>query len=66
VVFVLVKFFQHDPVTARQIMLHVHTRGMGIAGVFPFDVAETKVHQVIEFSRENEMPLRCSLRRSEC
>jgi len=67
VVYVLMKFFRHDGATARKIMLHVHTRGVGVAGVFPFDIAETKVHQVIEFSREHEMPLQCSLRRSsEC
>jgi ATP-dependent Clp protease adaptor protein ClpS len=45
------------------IMLHVHTKGIGVAGVFPRDLAETKVHLVTEFSRENEMPLRCSLRK---
>jgi ATP-dependent Clp protease adaptor protein ClpS len=66
VVYVLMKFFRHDGTTARKIMLHVHTRGVGVAGVFPFDIAETKVHQVTEFSREHEMPLQCSLRRTEC
>jgi ATP-dependent Clp protease adaptor protein ClpS len=64
VVYVLMKYFQHDGGTARKIMLHVHTRGIGVAGVFPFDIAETKVHQVTEFARANEMPLRSSLRRS--
>jgi ATP-dependent Clp protease adaptor protein ClpS len=65
VVYVLMKYFQHDPTTARQIMLHVHTRGIGVAGVFPFETAETKVHQVIEFAREHEMPLQASLRKSQ-
>ena len=65
VVYVLMKFFQHDATTARKIMLHVHTKGLGVAGVFPFDIAETKVHQVVEFSREHEMPLQSSLRRTE-
>jgi ATP-dependent Clp protease adaptor protein ClpS len=65
VVYVLMKYFQHDPTTARQIMLHVHTRGVGVAGVFPFETAETKVHQVIEFAREHEMPLQASLRKSQ-
>jgi len=65
VVYVLMKFFQHDATTARKIMLHVHTKGIGVAGVFPFDIAETKVHQVVEFSREHEMPLQSSLRRTE-
>ncbi len=66
VVYVLMKFFQHDATAARKIMLHVHTKGIGVAGVFPFDIAETKVHQVVEFSREHEMPLQSSLRRTEC
>jgi ATP-dependent Clp protease adaptor protein ClpS len=63
VVYVLERFFHHDAETARQIMLHVHTRGIGVAGVFSLDIAETKVHQVTEFAREHEMPLRCSLRK---
>jgi ATP-dependent Clp protease adaptor protein ClpS len=63
VVYVLERFFHHDSETARQIMLHVHTKGIGVAGVFPRDLAETKVHLVTEFAREHEMPLRCSLRK---
>lgn len=63
VVYVLERFFHHDPDTARQIMLHVHTKGIGVAGLFPRDVAETKVHLVTEFAKEHEMPLRCSLRK---
>ena len=65
VVYVLMKYFQHDGVTARKIMLHVHTLGIGVAGVYPFEVAETKAHQVVQFARENEMPLQASLRKSE-
>jgi ATP-dependent Clp protease adaptor protein ClpS len=64
VVYVLMKYFQHDAGAARKIMLHVHTRGVGVAGVFPFEIAETKVHQVVQFARENEMPLQASLRKS--
>ena len=64
VVYVLERFFHHDPDTARQIMLHVHTKGIGVAGVYPFEVAETKAHQVVQFARENEMPLQASLRKS--
>jgi ATP-dependent Clp protease adaptor protein ClpS len=63
VVYVLERFFHHDAESARQIMLHVHTKGIGVAGVFPRDLAETKVHLVTEFAREHEMPLRCSLRK---
>jgi ATP-dependent Clp protease adaptor protein ClpS len=65
VVFVLMKYFKHDATTARQIMLHVHTKGVGVAGVFPFDIAETKAHQVVQFAREHEMPLQASVRRSQ-
>ena len=65
VVYVLMKYFQHDGVTARKIMLHVHTRGIGVAGVYPFEVAETKAHQVVQFASENEMPLQASLRKSQ-
>jgi ATP-dependent Clp protease adaptor protein ClpS len=65
VVYVLMKYFQHDGVTARKIMLHVHTKGIGVAGVYPFEVAETKAHQVVQFARENEMPLQASLRKSQ-
>jgi ATP-dependent Clp protease adaptor protein ClpS len=46
-------------------MLHVHTKGVGVAGIFPFEIAETKAHQVVAFARENEMPLQASLRKSE-
>jgi ATP-dependent Clp protease adaptor protein ClpS len=63
VVFVLMKFFHHDADTAQKIMLHVHTKGAGVAGVFTYDVAETKANQVIRFAREHEMPLQCSVRR---
>ena len=65
VVYVLMKYFQHDGVTARKIMLHVHTKGIGVAGIYPFEVAETKAHQVVQFARENEMPLQASLRKSQ-
>jgi ATP-dependent Clp protease adaptor protein ClpS len=63
VVYVLMKFFHHDETTATQIMLHVHTKGIGVAGVYTYDVAETKANQVVRFSREHEMPLQCSVRR---
>jgi ATP-dependent Clp protease adaptor protein ClpS len=63
VVFVLMKFFHHPEEVATQIMLHVHTKGVGVAGVYPYDVAETKAQQVIKFSRDNEMPLVASVRR---
>ena len=66
VVYVLMKFFQHDAATAQQIMLNVHTKGLGVAGVYPRDIAETKAAQVVRYARDNEMPLRCSVQRQAC
>lgn len=61
VVDVLQKFFGMDQEKATQIMLHVHTRGIGVCGVYTRDVAETKVHQVNNYSRENQHPLLCTM-----
>lgn len=61
VVHVLQKFFAIEHEKATQIMMHVHTRGMGICGVFPKDIAETKVVQVNEYSRNNQHPLLCDM-----
>ncbi len=61
VVHVLEIFFGMDRPKATQIMLHVHTRGVGICGVYARDVAETKVYQVNEFSRSHQHPLLCTM-----
>ena len=61
VVWVLQAVFNHDETTATQIMLHVHRTGIGVAGVYPRDVAETRVAQVDALAKENEFPLRCSM-----
>lgn len=61
VVQVLERFFSMNREKATQIMLHVHTRGVGVCGVFSRDVAETKVAQVNDFSRENKHPLKCTM-----
>jgi ATP-dependent Clp protease adaptor protein ClpS len=66
VVYVLMKFFHHDANTANEIMLHVHTKGAGVAGTYPRDIAETKSGQVVSFARKHEMPLECSVRRQSC
>lgn len=61
VVFVLEHFFGMNREKATQVMLHVHTRGMGVCGVFAKDIAETKVAQVNEHARANQHPLLCTL-----
>ncbi len=61
VVHVLERFFGKPQEEAVRIMLHVHQRGVGVCGVFTYEVAETKVTQVIDFARKNEHPLQCTL-----
>lgn len=58
VVLVLIKFFRKSETEATHIMLSVHHSGSGVAGVYPRDVAESKVAQVLDFARENGMPLK--------
>jgi ATP-dependent Clp protease adaptor protein ClpS len=57
VVFVLVSLFGHSLPAATRIMLDVHTRGAGLAGVYPRSVAETKVSEVLAIAERNDMPL---------
>ena len=64
VVEVLRRFFSLTHEKATQVMLNVHTRGRGVAGVYTFEVAETKVILVNDFARENEHPLQCTLEES--
>ena len=59
VVHVLERFFQKNRDQATQIMLHVHNHGVGECGVFTYEVAETKVTQVMDFARQNQHPLQC-------
>ena len=61
VITVLEQFFNKSRQEATEIMLHVHRRGVGICGVFTFEVAETKVAQVMEYARINEQPLQCTM-----
>ena len=61
VVRVVERFFHKNREEATRIMLQVHTRGMGICGVFTREVAETKVRQVTIFAQENQHPLQCTL-----
>lgn len=64
VVEILQKFFAMDREQATRIMLKVHTEGMGICGVFPRDIAHTKVEQVIRYSRSHQHPLQCTMEES--
>ncbi|WP_394689685.1 ATP-dependent Clp protease adapter ClpS [Hoeflea sp.] len=59
VIHVLERFFQKDRDQATRIMLHVHNHGVGECGVFTYEVAETKVTQVMDFARTNHHPLQC-------
>lgn len=64
VVQVLERFFQKDRTNATRIMLEVHMRGRGLCGVYPYEIAETKVAQVNSFSREHQHPLLCTLEKA--
>ena len=61
VVHVLESFFLMNREKATRVMLHVHTRGKGVCGLFTRDIAETKVAQVNEYSRANQHPLLCAM-----
>ncbi len=61
VVYVLERFFNKGAEEATQIMLHVHQRGVGVCGVFTYEIAETKVTQVMDLARQNQHPLQCTI-----
>ncbi len=61
VILILEKFFNKRHEEASRIMLHVHQRGVGVCGVYTFEVAETKVTQVMDFSRQHDHPLQCTM-----
>jgi ATP-dependent Clp protease adaptor protein ClpS len=61
VVLVLEKFFSKNHDEAYHIMMHVHQKGVGVCGVFTYEVAETKVTQVMDFARQNGHPLQCTM-----
>ncbi len=61
VVHILERFFNKNRQEATDIMLHVHRRGVGICGIYTYEVAETKVAQVMDFARANEQPLQCTM-----
>jgi ATP-dependent Clp protease adaptor protein ClpS len=55
--FVLMTVFNHDPESAHRIMLHVHMHGVGVAGIYPYEIAETKARKTMDLAREAEYPL---------
>ena len=61
VVHVLERFFNKSREEATRIMLNVHTRGVGVCGLFTYEVAETKVTQVMDLARQNQHPLQCTI-----
>jgi len=61
VVYVLERFFGISHQQATDIMLTVHNKGIAVVGVFSFEIAETKVTQVMELARRNEHPLQCTM-----
>ena len=64
VVLCLQRFFRMSTEQATQVMLHVHQKGVGVCGVFSYEVAETKVSQVTELARQNQHPLQCTLEKA--
>ena len=55
------KFFSKNQDEATQIMLHVHQKGVGVCGVFTYEVAETKVNQTMDMARQHQHPLQCTI-----
>ena len=64
VVMVLKRFFAMDLEQATRVMLHVHQKGVGVCGIFPYEIAETKVNLVMDFARQNQHPLQCTLEKA--
>ncbi len=65
VVFILEQFFHKSREQATRIMLHVHQKGVGVCGIYTFEVAETKVAQVMDLARRNEHPLQCTMEKED-
>ena len=64
VVEILVTVFHKQPVDATRIMLDVHKKGRGVVGLYPYDIAATKVKQVKEMARQREFPLKCVMEKA--
>jgi ATP-dependent Clp protease adaptor protein ClpS len=61
VVLTLQRYFKMSIEDATRVMLHVHQRGVGVCGIFTYEVAETKVNQVMDFARQHQHPLQCTM-----
>ncbi len=64
VVLCLQRFFRMSIEDATRVMLHVHQKGVGVCGVFSYEIAETKVEQVMDFARQNQHPLQCTMEKA--
>ena len=64
VVYVLKRFFHMNLEQATRVMLQVHQKGVGVCGIFPYEIAETKVNQVMDFAKQNQHPLQCTLEKA--
>ena len=64
VIYLLKSFFNKSNEEATKIMLHVHQNGIGVCGVFSYEIAETKVIQVLDTSRKNNHPLQCTMEKA--
>ena len=64
VVYVLQKFFNKNQEEATQIMLHVHRKGIGVCGIYTYEVAEVKSKVVVDFSKKNQHPLQCTIEKT--
>lgn len=65
VVYILEKYFQKSREEATRIMLHVHQKGVGVCGIYTYEVAETKVAQVLDLAQRNEHPLQCTMEKED-
>ena len=61
VIYVLESFFSMSHDEATQVMLHVHQKGVGVCGVFTYEIAETEVNQTMDLAQKNEHPLQCTI-----
>lgn len=61
VVWILTAVFHHSEASATRVMLHVHRTGIGVAGIYTRDIAETRVEQVLKYAREAGHPLQCTM-----